>query len=95
MPENVEIDEQIAAAGAMAPGLVVIESLTCGEPVSLTTGHTTMAGLNCGTRSSIAWPYLRRGLDAAVAITDAAAARAAGDLVELGVSAGPCGATDH
>ncbi|MCA2229871.1 diaminopropionate ammonia-lyase [Nonomuraea aurantiaca] len=126
----VEIDEQLAAAGATAPGLVavpvgvgslaqavvthyrsrppvpapallsvepeaaacVIESLTRGEPVSLTTGHTAMAGLNCGTPSSIAWPYLRRGLDAAVAITDAAAARAAGDLVELGISAGPCGA---
>ncbi|WP_433514791.1 diaminopropionate ammonia-lyase [Nonomuraea sp. CA-143628] len=126
----VEIDEQLAAAGATAPGLVavpvgvgslaqavvthyrgrppvsapallsvepeaaacVIESLTRGEPVSVTTGPTAMAGLNCGTPSSIAWPYLCRGLDAAVAITDAAAARAAGDLVELGVSAGPCGA---
>ncbi|WP_327582917.1 diaminopropionate ammonia-lyase [Nonomuraea sp. NBC_00507] len=70
----------------------VIESLTRGEPVSITTGHTTMAGLNCGTPSSIAWPYLHRGLDAAVAITDPASARAASDLAELGVSSGPCGA---
>ena len=38
-----------------------------------------MAGLNCGTPSLLAWPYLRDGLDAAVAVTDAdsiAAARA-------------------
>ncbi|MCX4903532.1 diaminopropionate ammonia-lyase [Streptomyces sp. NBC_00878] len=70
----------------------VIESLTLGEPVSVTTGETIMAGLNCGTPSSIAWPYLRDGLDAAVAITDADSARAAGDLAVLGVSSGPCGA---
>ncbi|MEV0237894.1 diaminopropionate ammonia-lyase [Nonomuraea sp. NPDC050786] len=70
----------------------VIESLTRGEPVSVITGQTTMAGLNCGTPSSLAWPYLRHGLDAAVAITDLASARAASDLAKLGVSSGPCGA---
>ncbi|MFJ3799044.1 diaminopropionate ammonia-lyase [Streptomyces sp. NPDC090088] len=70
----------------------VLESLSLGEPVSLTTGETTMAGLNCGTPSSTAWPYLYGGLDAAVAITDADSAGAAADLVALGVSSGPCGA---
>ncbi|WP_218038182.1 diaminopropionate ammonia-lyase [Acrocarpospora pleiomorpha] len=70
----------------------VIESLMAGEPVSVATGETIMAGLNCGTPSSIAWPYLRGGLDAAVAVTDADSARAADDLAALGVSAGPCGA---
>ncbi|MEU9448747.1 diaminopropionate ammonia-lyase [Streptomyces sp. NPDC048277] len=70
----------------------VLESLTRDEPVSVTTGETTMAGLNCGTPSSIAWPYLRAGLDAAVAVTDADCARAAGELAALGVSSGPCGA---
>jgi diaminopropionate ammonia-lyase len=70
----------------------VTESLLRGERVSVTTGGTAMAGLNCGTPSSIAWPRLRDGLDAAVAVTDAAALRAAGDLAALGVSAGPCGA---
>ncbi|TVZ79077.1 diaminopropionate ammonia-lyase [Streptomyces sp. BK340] len=70
----------------------VLESLALGEPVSVTTGDTTMAGLNCGTPSSIAWPYLRGGLDAAVAVADADSARAAGDLAALGVSSGPCGA---
>ena len=33
-----------------------------------------MAGLNCGRPSSLGWPYLRDGLDAAVAVTDGAAA---------------------
>ncbi|MFG3436962.1 diaminopropionate ammonia-lyase [Nonomuraea sp. NPDC047897] len=70
----------------------VLHSLTRGEPVSVATGETTMAGLNCGTPSTLAWPYLRDGLDAAVAVTDADSARAAGDLAALGVSAGPCGA---
>ncbi|MER6176071.1 diaminopropionate ammonia-lyase [Streptosporangium sp. NPDC001681] len=70
----------------------VIESLVRGEPVSVTTGETIMAGLNCGTPSTIAWPYLRGGLDAAVAVADADSARAAGDLAALGVSCGPCGA---
>ncbi|MFI6470086.1 diaminopropionate ammonia-lyase [Streptomyces sp. NPDC050516] len=70
----------------------VLESLPLGAPVSITTGVTTMAGLNCGTPSSIAWPYLRDGLDAAVAITDSDAAHAAARLADLGVSSGPCGA---
>ncbi|MFE3116463.1 diaminopropionate ammonia-lyase [Streptomyces niveus] len=70
----------------------VLESLGLGEPVSVSTGETTMAGLNCGTPSSIAWPFLRDGLDAAVAVTDLDSAVAAGDLAALGVSSGPCGA---
>lgn len=70
----------------------VLESLNLGEPVSVATGDTTMAGLNCGTPSSIAWPYLRGGLDAAVAITDTDSTVAATDLAAVGVSSGPCGA---
>ncbi|AGF67878.1 diaminopropionate ammonia-lyase [Streptomyces hygroscopicus subsp. jinggangensis TL01] len=70
----------------------VLESLTLGAPVSVPTGTTTMAGLNCGTPSSIAWPHLRDGLDAAVAVADADSARAAGVLAAAGVSSGPCGA---
>ncbi|MEV8330832.1 diaminopropionate ammonia-lyase [Streptomyces niveus] len=70
----------------------VLESLGLGEPVSVSTGETTMAGLNCGTPSSIAWPFLRDGLDAAVAVTDLDSAVAADDLAALGVSSGPCGA---
>lgn len=67
-------------------------SLVGGRPRSVPTGATIMAGLNCGTPSSLAWPYLRDGLDAAVAVTDEQAANAARELAALGVAAGPCGA---
>jgi diaminopropionate ammonia-lyase len=70
----------------------VLASLRAGRPVTVPTGHTAMAGLNCGTPSDLAWPILRAGLDAAVAVTDPAAEAAAADLAALGVPAGPCGA---
>ncbi|MFF1674843.1 pyridoxal-phosphate dependent enzyme [Streptomyces sp. NPDC058256] len=70
----------------------VLASLTQGRPVSVTTGDTIMAGLNCGTPSGLAWPFLRDGLDAAVAVTDADSARAVRDLAAIGVFSGPCGA---
>ncbi|MFI7099583.1 diaminopropionate ammonia-lyase [Streptomyces sp. NPDC050161] len=69
-----------------------LESLTRGEPTPVETGPTTMAGLNCGTLSHLAWPYLRDGLDAAVAVTDADSAAASRALAAHGVSSGPCGA---
>jgi diaminopropionate ammonia-lyase len=50
-----------------------------------------LSGLNCGTVSSLAWPYIERGLDAAIAIEDNDAIRAARDLATRGVPAGPCG----
>ncbi|WP_327393042.1 diaminopropionate ammonia-lyase [Streptomyces sp. NBC_01186] len=70
----------------------VLESLHRREAVSVTTGETAMAGLNCGTPSHLAWPHLRDGLDAAVTVTDAESRTAARDLGALGVPAGPCGA---
>jgi diaminopropionate ammonia-lyase len=70
----------------------VLASLVQGEVVSVTTGETVMAGLNCGTPSSLAWPCLHGGLDAAVAVPDSAASRAAARLAALGVSSGTCGA---
>lgn len=84
-----------------APALLAVEpenaaglaaSLAAGRPVTVATGGTTMAGLNCGAVSHLAWPVLRDGLDAAVTVTDAESARAAADLASLGVSSGPCGA---
>ncbi|NGO73303.1 pyridoxal-phosphate dependent enzyme [Streptomyces boncukensis] len=89
------------AHGRPGPALLAVEpetaasllaSLHHGEPVTVPTGETAMAGLNCGTPSSSAWPTLRDGLDAAVAITEAASARAMRDLAALGVPSGPCGA---
>ncbi|MEV0126773.1 diaminopropionate ammonia-lyase [Streptomyces sp. NPDC050703] len=70
----------------------VLSSLRAGRLRSVPTGVTAMAGLNCGSPSALAWPTLRAGLDAAVAVTDAESAAAARDLAESGVSSGPCGA---
>jgi diaminopropionate ammonia-lyase len=77
--------EPDSAAGLLA-------SLHAGEPVAVPTADTVMAGLNCGTVSAAAWPVLRQGCDAAVAVTDQAALTAVADLGRLGVSSGPSGA---
>jgi diaminopropionate ammonia-lyase len=71
----------------------VTASLAAGKQVSVdTSAPTSMAGLNCGTISAIAWPVIRDGLDASVAVTDDQARAAMRRLHELGVTAGPCGA---
>jgi diaminopropionate ammonia-lyase len=70
----------------------VLASLTAGHPTTVPTGGTVMAGLNCGTVSTSAWPVLRAGCDAAVAVSDQEALRALADLDALGVTSGPSGA---
>jgi diaminopropionate ammonia-lyase len=70
----------------------VLRSLAGGALGSVPTAATVMNGLNCGTPSSIAWPYLRDGLDAAITVTDADARDAVAALSSAGVSAGPSGA---
>ena len=51
-----------------------------------------MAGLNCGTPSAIAWPDLLAGLDAVIAVDDAAAEAAMRSFATIGVVAGESGA---
>lgn len=80
----VSVEPEVAAC--IAP------SLRAGRPVTVETGTTVMAGLNCGTPSSLAWPFVEHGLDAAVSVSEAADIRAAHDLAALGLAAGPCGA---
>jgi diaminopropionate ammonia-lyase len=70
----------------------LLASLRAGAPVAVPTADTVMAGLNCGTVSTIAWPYFLAGLDGAVAVTDAAARLAVASLTAAGISAGPSGA---
>ncbi|TDD69591.1 pyridoxal-phosphate dependent enzyme [Actinomadura rubrisoli] len=93
--------ERAERAGQDAPTLLSVEpeaapcvltSLLHDRPTTVETGSTIMAGLNCATPSGLAWPVLRAGVDAAVAVPDAAAVRAVQDLAALGVPAGPCGA---
>lgn len=70
----------------------VLASRLAGEPVSVDTEVTIMAGLNCGTPSGGAWPALSHGLDAVVAVDDSHARAAQETLIAAGVDAGPCGA---
>lgn len=70
----------------------LLASLLADESVTVPTASTVMAGLNCGTVSSLAWPVLRAGCDAAVVVSDAEARRAVSDLRRLGISSGPSGA---
>ena len=71
----------------------VTASLAAGEPVSVdTSAPTIMAGLNCGTVSSLAWPAIRSGLDAAIGVTDEEVRAAMSQMHAAGVQAGPCGA---
>jgi len=89
-------------AGGPRPAVLSVEpdtsaclmaSLAAGALVTIPTGSTIMAGLNCGTPSSAAWSVLQAGCDAAVAVADADAAVAVDDLAGLGISSGPSGAS--
>lgn len=70
----------------------VVASLSADAPTTVSTADTIMAGLNCGTPSSLAWPVLRAGLDAAVAVDDDEATAAVIDLDRWGIDSGPSGA---
>lgn len=67
-------------------------SLAAGRPVTVTTGRTSMAGLNCGTVSMLAWPVVVAGLDAALVTDDVSVGCAATMLAAESLDAGPCGA---
>lgn len=71
----------------------VLHSLEAGEVTTVAGPHRScMDGLNCGTPSLIAWPLLRDGLDAVVAVGDDGAHAAMRDLARAGVVAGESGA---
>jgi len=70
----------------------VLASMQSGALTSVATAGTVMNGLNCGTPSSIAWPYLKRGLAGAVAVTDEQDSDAMSLLAAGGLSIGPSGA---
>jgi diaminopropionate ammonia-lyase len=86
-------DSSATALMTVEPGTAacVLASLVRGELGTISTSETIMAGLNCGIPSMLAWPFLRDGLDAAVAVADADSAAAARDLASYGIPAGPCG----
>jgi diaminopropionate ammonia-lyase len=96
------IEHHRSPGRAQRPALLAVEpvtaacvtrSLRAGAPVTVDTATpTAMAGLNCGTVSSTAWPAIRAGLDAGIGVTDAEARAAMDRLHRAGVAAGPCGA---
>ena len=67
-------------------------SLEMGKETTIETGDTNMCGMNCGTISSLAWPYLRDGVDASITVTDSQDEAALRILTEMGISTGPCSA---
>jgi diaminopropionate ammonia-lyase len=76
-----------------ASAACVRASLRAGELATVPGPHPSiMAGLNCGTPSRIAWPRLRRGLDAVVAISDDRAREAMRALAAEGIVSGETGA---
>jgi diaminopropionate ammonia-lyase len=70
-----------------------LRSIEAGEPISFDAGaHASiMAGLNCGTPSSAAWPLMRDGMQGFVAIDDARAREAMRALAAEEVRAGASG----
>lgn len=67
-------------------------SLENGKMTSISTGNTTMCGMNCGTVSMTAWPFLHHGVDASVTITDDESAKAQQMLRDMEINVGPCSA---
>jgi diaminopropionate ammonia-lyase len=71
----------------------VTESLRAGHPVTLPFPQTSiMAGLNCGTPSTLAWPLVSRGMDAMAVVPDDCAMAAMRSLAAAGIVAGETGA---
>jgi diaminopropionate ammonia-lyase len=71
-----------------------LESVRAGRRCTVPGPHrSVMAGLNCGTLSSIAWPLIRDGIDAFVSIGDRAAFDSMLMLAEGGIVSGESGAS--
>lgn len=71
----------------------VLASLRAGQIVEVPGPHRSiMAGLNCGLASPVAWPIIRDGIDAALAVPDDLARQAMRALAAEGVVAGETGA---
>jgi diaminopropionate ammonia-lyase len=76
-----------------ADAACVLASLEAGGLVEVPGPHRSiMAGLNCGRPSPLAWPLVRDGLHAAIAVDDERAREAMRLLASGGVVAGESGA---
>ena len=70
----------------------VTASLAAGEPTSVATPGTIMAGLDCADVSLAAWPSLLHGLRGTFTVDDAQSRTAMADLAARGLAIGECGA---
>ncbi|KAH8172941.1 pyridoxal-phosphate dependent enzyme domain-containing protein [Sarocladium implicatum] len=68
------------------------KSLKEDQSTPIETTATIMAGLDCGTVSTTAWPALRSGTSACATVSDYEAHQATEALRAQGIHAGPCGA---
>jgi diaminopropionate ammonia-lyase len=76
-----------------ADAACVLASVRQDRPVTVPGPHRSMmVGLNCGTPSQVAWPALRGGLTAALAIDDRYAVHAMRRLARHGIPVGETGA---
>jgi diaminopropionate ammonia-lyase len=67
-------------------------SLAAGEPTTVPTPGTAMAGLDCAAVSAAAWPSLRAGIHGTVTVTDAEVRAAMRELAAARLAIGDCGA---
>ena len=86
-------DKWIPVIGAEpATAACLTASLQAGEPVTIPTPGTTMAGLDCAEVSTAAWPTLKRGIHSTVTVTDEEAHEAMRELANAGLRIGDSGA---
>ncbi len=89
-----------ATARAATPLLVSFEpfraaclfaSIEAGRPVRIPEPQDSiMSGLNCGTPSPVAWPYVSGSIDLLLAIDDEFARAGMRDLATVGIAGGEC-----
>ena len=89
-----ELAGRVRLAGVQPAGApCLLAALAAGAPVRLPGRQDSlMAGLNCGTVSHVAWPWLRRGIDLVVTVEDERAEEGVRALAAEGVVAGETGA---
>lgn len=72
----------------------MLASVATGRIVTVPAGahFSRMAGLHCGTPSSVAWPAMQQGMDVFVAVPDERAVAAMRALADDGIVSGESGA---
>lgn len=67
-------------------------SLEARQITPISTGHTIMNGMNCGTTSTTAWEVLKHGVDVSITVGDHEVHHDLQYLHSQNIENGPCGA---